>query len=369
MTGEASISIIHTHNFQHDPYPIHSSHTAPLQFAISSTPRLPQQPIAWDASITVPLPNNTTNQFVPLVAPQPQLPVVHYHQLQLGNGQNPNFYGQQYTTQGGPVPRMLHIHNLGIPQLLPVAGNQGGDIPQTVPVYQPNIPVAPIGGFLNPLGPMNVPQAFCAAHAVGDLGSALCFGRSLTMSSSNLSLIPLLTDSKDWTSWNNAVLGAIWMLGAMGHILDDDGNNDPLLASVHPPELYRDHTPEECTAYLSFWSIDSVVTSVLTACLGKGPVAFIPPINKIIQEKYTACQIYHMLKKRYSNNNYTDSFIQRVQLYSTKYSGGSAEDFIMSWKSGIKRLQQCEFPYIPIDVAMVFTTVIPQLGALWIELC
>ena len=241
------------------------------------------------------------NQFVLLVAPQPQLPVVHYHQLQLGNGQNPNFYRQQYTTQGGPVPRTLHVHNPGIPQLLPVAGNQRGGIPQTVPVYQPNIPVAPIGGFPNPLGPVNVPQAFCAAHAVEDLGSALRFGRLLTMSSSNLSLIPLLTDFKDWTSWNNAVLGAIWTLGAMGHISDND---DPLLASLHPPELYCDHTPEERTAYLSFWSIDSAVTSILTARLGKGPAAFIPPINKIIQEKYTACQIYHMLKKCYSNTHF-----------------------------------------------------------------
>ena len=75
-----------------------------------------------------------------------------------------------------------------------------------------------------------------------------------------------------------------------------------------------------------------------------------------------------MLKKWYSNNDYTDGFIQRVQLYSTKYSGSSAEDFIMSWKSRIKRLWQCEFPYVPIDAAMMFTTVIPQSGTLWIEL-
>ena len=40
----------------------------------------------------------------------------------------------------------------------------------------------------------------------------------------------------------------------------------------------------------------------------------------------------------------------------------------MTWKSGIERLRQCEFPYIPIDAAMMFTTVIPQSGALWIEL-
>ncbi len=40
----------------------------------------------------------------------------------------------------------------------------------------------------------------------------------------------------------------------------------------------------------------------------------------------------------------------------------------MTWKSGIERLRQCEFPYVPIDAAMMFTTVIPQSGALWMEL-
>lgn len=72
------------------------------------------------------------------------------------------------------------------------------------------------------------------------------------------------------------------MLGVMGHILDDNGNDNPLLAAVYPLKLYQDHTPEEHTAYLTFWSVDSAVTSILTARLEKGLAAFILLINKII---------------------------------------------------------------------------------------
>ena len=83
---------------------------------------------------------------------------------------------------------------------------------------------------------------------------------------------------------------------------------------------------------------DAAVMSILTARLGKGPAAFIPPINKIIKDKVSARQIYGLLKKRYANNDYTDGFIQKVQLCTTKYTSGSPEEFILSWRSGIERL-------------------------------
>ena len=64
----------------------------------------------------------------------------------------------------------------------------------------------------------------------------------------------------------------------------------------------------------------------------------------------------------------TDGFIQKVQLCTTKYTSGSPEEFILSWRSGIEQLRQSEFPYAPIDIAMSFVTLIPQTGALWNEL-
>lgn len=119
--------------------PIRSNHTAPPQFTASLTPCLPQQTVAWDTSITVPLPNHTTNQYIPLLAPQPQLPAVHYNQLQLGNRQTIIIppYGQ-HIAQGGFDPWMLHVQNPVVQQLPPALGPQGGGNPQATQAYHPD---------------------------------------------------------------------------------------------------------------------------------------------------------------------------------------------------------------------------------------
>ena len=181
-------------------------------------------------------------------------------------------------------------------------------------------------------------QVLPAAPAAVELGPLFRSSRSLTTSSSTLSLLPIPTASTDWTSWNTVVSAAIWTLGAMGHITNDEDTDDPLLRVVHPPDLFQDYTQPELSAYMTFWQLDTAVTSILAARLGKGPAAFIPPINKIIKDKLTARQIYGMLKKRYANKDYTNGFIQKVQLCTTRYTSGSPEDFILSWRSGVERL-------------------------------
>lgn len=171
--------------------PIRPTHSTPPQFTVSSNPYFPPQPIAWDPSITVPLPNNTTTQQVPLLAPQPQLPAVTYNQLQLGSEM------PHHIAQGRFNPQMLHIQNPVVQQLPAAPRIPGGENPQVIPIYNPDPRAAVLGGYHDPLGVVNAHPVLCGAHAAGDLGSALRFGRSLTTSSSNLSLIPLLTDSKE----------------------------------------------------------------------------------------------------------------------------------------------------------------------------
>ena len=109
---------------------------------------------------------------------------------------------------------------------------------------------------------MNGQQPFQGAPAPVELGSISHNSRACTTSLSTLSLIPILTDSKDWTSWNNVVIAAIWTLGAMGHINDKEDTDNPLLQVTYPLELYQDYTQPEQTTHMSFWQLDVAVTSM-----------------------------------------------------------------------------------------------------------
>lgn len=124
-------------------------------------------------------------------------------------------YGQCQIAQRGSNPGTLHIHNLALqpaqagnsPQVNhalspvpmdPALAYQGGRIPQVVHACQPNPQADP--AYNNPLGPINVSQVFHAAHALGDIGNALCCRSSITLLS-NLSLIPIPKNGHPGTMW------------------------------------------------------------------------------------------------------------------------------------------------------------------------
>lgn len=216
-----------------------------------------------DNSITVPF--QITNNHILVMAPQLHLPHVNPVVLEGNLRRMATTSGSRQNQQGGFAPRMVHVqHPVFQPmqpgvapraictpqaaQVLPAVNNQGGPHTQAVPVYQPAyVPPGPggYGPIQHPPYPHNVVNGqpmLQGALAPLELGPIFRNSRAYTTSSSTLSLIPILTDSKDWTSWNNAVVVAIWTLGAMGHINDKEATLTSSPSSRTLPRLYTTGT-------------------------------------------------------------------------------------------------------------------------------
>ena len=64
----------------------------------------------------------------------------------------------------------------------------------------------------------------------------LCSVKNPSLSSSTLLIILTLSETRDWTTWNNAVVNAVRTISGLGHLFEGP-SNDPLLQPVYPPLL------------------------------------------------------------------------------------------------------------------------------------
>ena len=243
----------------------------------------------------------------PVAGPRPLRPSMPAHQGILApGGGNPNtVHGMLLHPLPIPSPVLPQPqaipHNYYIPQPY---------IPQLPPVQQ-NVPVGRGHHFLN---------------------------RPVNISSSSLSIIPLLTEVQDWTLWNNGVINAVHTIGALGHLFEGQ-SNDPLLRPVYPPTLPGPNASDaEWAVHLDFWQIDVTVVQILTSHLGPAPATTLPTATDIALQRCTAREIYALLSEHYSGNDYADGLVRKMQLWNTKYTGGAVEKYISTWKEGIDHL-------------------------------
>ena len=146
--------------------------------------------------------------------------------------------------------------------------------------------------------------------------------KSSSLSSSTLSIILTLSETKDWTTWNNAVVNVVCTINGLGHLFEGQ-SNDPLLQLAYPPPLPQPHaSATDWQAYLEYWQLDALVVQILTAKLGTGPAAHIPSATKIATQRHTARQIYQMLLEHYLGSDYADGLVQKMKLWDFCYTGG-----------------------------------------------
>ena len=246
--------------------------------------------------------------------------------------------GGNVTAGSRILPRQLPVPSPVLPQ----------PVPQ--PLFQ-NFPNVPHNYFI----PQQYVPQLPPVQQNAPIGRGNFFSnRPVTVSSSSLSIIPLLTEVRAWTPWNNGVINAVRTIGALGHLFEGQ-SNDPLLRPIYPPTLPGPNASDaDWAVHSEFWQIDATVVQILTSHLGTAPATALPSATDIALQRRTAREIYALLSERYSGNNYADGLVCKMQLWNTKYSGGAVEHYITTWKEGIDHLRRCQYPYMPADAAIHF---------------
>lgn len=195
--------------------------------------------------------------------------------------------------------------------------------------------------------------------------------KSISLSSSTLSIIPTLSKRKDWTTWNNAVVNTVRTISGLGYLFEGLSNNPLLQPAYMPPLPEPNASSAEWQAYLDYWQLNALVVQVLMAKLRSGPAAHIPSAAEIATERRTTRQIYQMLSEWYSESDYADGLVQKMKLWDFRYSGGlgsSLERYIAMWKDGIDLLRRCRYPYTVPDAAIHFILHGPMHIQIWSRL-
>ena len=105
---------------------------------------------------------------------------------------------------------------------------------------------------------------------------------------SSLTIIPLLTEVRDWTLWNNGVINVVRTIGALGHLFEGQ-SNDPLLQPVYPPPLPRPNALDaDWVVHSEFWQLDTTVVQILTSRLGPALATSLPSATDIALQQRTA---------------------------------------------------------------------------------
>ena len=325
---------------------------------------LPPRPHTVDASITVPF-HSAFNVVPPSYASMRQpatslpahtnasFPLVHHIPLVAAPSQN--LHPPAMVQPAPRYPQLGYAPRILTPRQPPVQ-----QVPPPVPQVPVPVPVPPVYTY-NHLPYYNVPLPPMQPLAPAEPNLPYGLDRlPSTLPASSLSLIPVLSESKDWTGWNNGVINAVRAIGAMGHLYDTP-TNDPLLHPVYPPELpdplhadYQNHY----RSYVAFWKVDAVVLQILTARLGEAPATTIPSASDIAVQRIPARDIYTVLANRYSACDYTDGLVHKLTLWNLRHNGSNSftqiERYILKWKEGIDYLRRCRYPYTPADAAIQF---------------
>ena len=110
-------------------------------------------------------------------------------------------------------------------------------------------------------------------------------------------------------------------------------------------------------SYVAFWKVDAIVLQILTTCLGEAPATSIPPASDIAVQCIPARDIYNVLANQYSACDYTDGLVHKLTLWNFQHNSSNSfnqiKRYIIKWKEGIDYLQQCHYPYIPTDAAIL----------------
>lgn len=114
-----------------------------------------------------------------------------------------------------PAPRYPQLGFM--PRNLTLCQPPAQQVPAPIPPVLMPVPVAPLYNpnqipFYNLPPQPPVPAEHNLPYGIDRLPSML--------PASSLSLIPVLSESKDWTGWNNGVINAVRVTGAMGHLYD-----------------------------------------------------------------------------------------------------------------------------------------------------
>ena len=271
-----------------------------------------------------------------------------------------------------PVPRYPQLGY--VPRNLTPRQPPGQQVPPPVPHIPVPVPVPPFYNYNN-LPYYNLPIPLIQPPAPAEPNLLYGVDRlPSTLPASSLSLIPVLSESKDWTGWNNGVINVVRAIGAMGQLYDTP-MNDPLLRLVYPPDLpdplhadYQTHY----RSYVAFWKVDAVVLQILTARLGEAPATTIPPASDIAVQQIPARDIYTILANRYSACDYTDGLVHKSTLWNLQHNGGNSftqiKRYILKWKEGIDYLRRCQYPYTPADAAIQFVLNSPMHIEPWTRL-
>ena len=226
----------------------------------------------------------------PFVAgPHPIYPQMPLHRGLLAPG------GANLSVTLGQVPRPLPLPPHAIPQP-PAVPPHANPINQNFYIPQQYIPQLPPVQQNAPIGRGNFQN------------------RPITVSSSLLTIIPLLTEVRDWTPWNNGVINAVCTIGALGHLFEGQSNN-PLLRPVYPPPLPGPNALDaDWAVHSEFWQLDTTMVQIMTSRLGPALATSLPSATDIALQRRTARELYALLSERYSGNDYADGLVWKMQL-------------------------------------------------------